>query len=370
MNRKESIRMSLDRLNRIKGCLYGGAIGDALGYPVEFLQEGNIFRQYGDEGIHSFVYDTNGKSLVSDDTQMTLFTANGLLIDSDVDTIERIMAMYLSWYYTQKLSFDQVQKLKKERTDLSYQSWLLDITDLFDQRAPGITCLSALEDIKEGKQPYNHSKGCGGIMRVAPIALFSDAFSIESLDLLAAKASELTHLHSLGTMPSAVLVHILHRIVFSEKEMSLKEIILEARDTIQEMYKEDPNIQTLTDLINQAVLLSENTEKDLDNIHQLGEGWVAEETLAIALYCSLRYEHDFSKGVIVSVNHKGDSDSTGAVTGNILGALTGYQAIDPKWKKNLELSETILEIAEDLYKGKQEDMAWNQKYKYGNHVNE
>ena len=70
-------------------------------------------------------------------------------------------------------------------------------------------------------------------MRVAPIALFSDAFSIESLDLLAAKASELTHLHSLGTMPSAVLVHILHRIVFSEKEMSLKEIILEARDTIQ-----------------------------------------------------------------------------------------------------------------------------------------
>ena len=113
MNRKESIRMSLDRLNRIKGCLYGGAIGDALGYPVEFLQEGNIFRQYGDEEIHSFVYDTNGKSLVSDDTQMTLFTANGLLIDSDVDTIERIMAMYLSWYYTQKLSFDQVQKLKK-----------------------------------------------------------------------------------------------------------------------------------------------------------------------------------------------------------------------------------------------------------------
>ena len=205
---------------------------------------------------------------------------------------------------------------------------------------------------------------------MAPIALFSDAFSIESLDLLAAKASELTHLHSLGTMPSAVLVHILHWIVFSEKEMSLKEIILEARDTIQEMYKEDPNIQTLTDLINQAVLLSENTEKDLDNIHQLGEGWVAEETLAIALYCSLRYEHDFSKGVIVSVNHKGDSDSTGAVTGNILGALTGYQAIDPKWKKNLELSETILEIAEDLYKGKQEDMAWNQKYKYGNHVNE
>ena len=78
---------------------------------------------------------------------------------------------------------------------------------------------------------------------------------------------------------------------------------------------------------------------DLDNIHQLGEGWVAEETLGISLYCALRHQDNFSAGVIAAVNHSGDSDSTGAVTGNILGALLGYDSIDDQWKKGLDLEQ-------------------------------
>ena len=72
---------------------------------------------------------------------------------------------------------------------------------------------------------------------------------------------------------------------------------------------------------NRAVDLAENSaESDLDNIHKLGKGWVAEEMLDISFHCALRYQDDFSAGVIASVNHKGDSDSAGVVTGNILGA--------------------------------------------------
>ena len=95
-------------------------------------------------------------------------------------------------------------------------------------------------------------------------------------------------------------------------------------------------------------MLSENNKKDLDNIKMLGEGWVAEETLAIAIYCSLRYENDFSKGIIAAVNHGGDSDSTGAVTGNILGGLIGFDVLEEKWKKKLECSDVLLEIADSL----------------------
>lgn len=97
--------------------------------------------------------------------------------------------------------------------------------------------------------------------------------------------------------------------------------------------------------------MSENDASDLNNIHQIGEGWGGEETLGIALYCSLKYQNDFSKGVITAVNHKGDSDSTGAVTGNILGALLGYAAIEDKWKKDIELSDVIWEMADDLCHG-------------------
>lgn len=92
-------------------------------------------------------------------------------------------------------------------------------------------------------------------------------------------------------------------------------------------------------------------DTDRSNIRQLGGGWVAEETLAIAIYCALRYEHDFSAGIIAAVNHDGDSDSTGAVTGNILGAINGYDSIEAKWKNNLELMDVLLEMSDDLCHG-------------------
>ncbi|MCR4876955.1 MAG: ADP-ribosylglycohydrolase family protein, partial [Clostridiales bacterium] len=223
--------------------------------------------------------------------------------------------------------------------------------------------------IKAGR---NNSKGCGGIMRVAPIACTSFFRDIRELDLEGAQLAAITHGHSLGYMPAAVLVHVINRIVFPPegKTMSLKEIVLEARDTADEIFEGDPHLQELTDLIDRAVTLSEDDSlSDLICIHRLGEGWVAEETLAISLYCALKYQDSFSAGVIASVNHRGDSDSTGAVTGNILGALLGYEAIEDQWKQDLELSDVILEIADDLcygclmseYSG-YDDPEWFSKY--------
>ena len=170
-------------------------------------------------------------------------------------------------------------------------------------------------------------------------------------------------------MPAAVICHIISTILKSYPQKSLKEIVLEARDTVAKLFAGDANLSTLTNIINQAVLLSENDVNDLENIHTLGEGWVAEETMAIAIYCALKYQNDFSKAIITAVNHKGDSDSTGAVTGYILGTIVGYDAIEEKWKKNLELHDVILEMADDLCHGclmeefsRYEDPAWVSKY--------
>ena len=105
----------------------------------------------------------------------------------------------------------------------------------------------------------------------------------------------------------------------------------------------------LARLVEKAIDLANKDMNDVDAIHQLGGGWVAEETLAIAIYCSLKYQNDFDQALIASVNHSGDSDSTGSVTGNILGAYLGFEAIPAKYIDHLEIKNIILEIADDLY---------------------
>lgn len=377
--KKEEQRKYLDK---IKGSLVGGACGDALGFAVEFLLEEEIRKRYGKQGITAYQL-TDGVAQISDDTQMTLFTANAILYGETrlamrgIGGDPKLYAPngYLDWYATQTMSFEEEQA-KNYRAHRSI-SWLLDVPQLYARRAPGNTCLSALDDLllngfREDyiRTPVNQSKGCGGLMRIAPLGLHYKSLGIHTLDKLGAELSAITHGHSLGYMPSAVLTHILNRIVYpKDATLSLKEICIEARDTVAEIFREDKHIAELTRLIDLAVALSENDADDSENIRMLGGGWVAEETLAIALYCSLKYADDFSKGIIAAVNHSGDSDSTGAVTGNILGAWLGAHSIDAKWTKDLELYDILCEMAEDLCYGchiseygDYYDEAWERKY--------
>lgn len=364
---REAKRKQEPYLDKIKGSLIGGAVGDALGYAVEFLQDYQIFNKYGEQGITE--YDlVNGVAQISDDTQMTLFTANAVLFaDTRIamrgiggDPMMYAPLCYLDWYATQSLSYEEGHTMRRYNGK-GGMSWLLDVPELYARRAPGNTCLSALSALLNGnsrndyiKEPMNNSKGCGGIMRIAPLGLHYHIKleNIANLDMTGAKMSAITHGHSLGYMPSAVLTHILNRIVYPNNDrLSLCEIILEACDTVKNLFKDDVHVDELITIIYKAIDLSKNESDDLENIKQLGEGWVAEETLAIAIYCSLKYQNDFSKGIIAAVNHSGDSDSTGAVTGNILGALVGYSNIEDKWKNNLEIRDVIAEMSEDLCYG-------------------
>lgn len=88
-------------------------------------------------------------------------------------------------------------------------------------------------------------------------------------------------------------------------------------------------------------------------ISKLGDGWVGEEALAISVYCTLKYKKDFKRALITAVNHNGDSDSTGAITGNILGAYLGIDAIPKEWARKVELKDEIIEVSDDLLSGYQ-----------------
>lgn len=338
-------------LNKFKGCLIGGAVGDALGYAVEFLPASSIFQKYGETGITEYELQ-HGIAEISDDTQMTLFTATGLLVGTTRGMTRGIMGDYAECYIA--YSYRDWYRTQTEKYPLPeefHYSWLVNVPEMFSRRAPGNTCLAALEEGGNGRidEPINQSKGCGGVMRVAPIGIyFADkGYPEEEIDAIGARAAALTHGHELGYIPAAMLVHILQRI--TNHGESIFEAVRNALVAIPALFPKAKHMQELIDLVQKAVHLSEEQLDDLDAIRQLGEGWVAEETLAIAVYCALKYADDFEKGIIAAVNHDGDSDSTGAVAGNILGTALGFDAIPQKYVDKLELKDVILEVAEDLH---------------------
>jgi ADP-ribosyl-[dinitrogen reductase] hydrolase len=73
---------------------------------------------------------------------------------------------------------------------------------------------------------------------------------------------------------------------------------------------------------------------------RLGGGWVGEEALAIAVTCAIGAP-DFHDGVLAAVNHAGDSDSTGTIAGNLLGAIGGTRQLPPGWLSAIELGDVI-----------------------------
>lgn len=363
-------------IDRIQGSLVGGAIGDAFGYPVEFLSLDNIFAKYGSSGITSYTLDPDsGKALISDDTQMTLFTATGILVADTMQNMKRTCAKPYSCVFSSYLNWMETQDIK---TSAPLRiSWLMDVKELYARRAPGNTCISALigrthkSDFGSVDNLINNSKGCGGVMRVAPVGLFYYPADIKTVNEYAAEIAAITHSHPLGYIPAAMLAHIVNRLVYGgcSNGEGLLSAVEESIATVSEMYNNTAFTAVLVSLINKAIRLASNAKSDAENIKELGEGWVAEEALAIAVYCSMKYQDDFTKAMIAAVNHDGDSDSTGAITGNILGAMIGYSAIPECWKKDLEIIDVILEVATDLCYGcritefgDSDDPAWVSKY--------
>ncbi len=343
--------------DRIRGSLIGGAIGDALGYPVEFIDSFNgIQARYGEKGITRMDIRWTevdvasiGKAVVSDDTQMTLFTANGLLNakKQNIPMTYGICRAYVEWYLT------QIGKKSSKFSDC----WIANIPELNVCRAPGITCMSSLEAIYRGREPMNSSKGCGGVMRIAPIPLYAavqERMSVEEADHLAGDVAEITHQHPLGYISAALMSHVIYRLALDIEptQESMKHYIMEGVAEMRKQYKTCNNdVEYMAELAERAIYLLDNNKTDLENVGDLGEGWTGEEALAIALYCALKHFDSFEQALIAAVNHGGDSDSTGAITGNILGAAVGYEAIPQFFKDDLEMHDLILHMADDLYRG-------------------
>jgi ADP-ribosylglycohydrolase len=337
-----------------RGCLIGGAIGDALGWPVEFKKHDQIVQQYGPNGIQDLQISTTGKAEITDDTQMTLFTAEGILRAETrgsrrgiCDPSAVVYHAYQRWMLTQ--GYPRI-----DANEWTYDGWLLGVKELHARRAPGNSCLSALSSGKYGtiEKPINNSKGCGGVMRVAPIGLFSRK---DSAFEMAADIAALTHGHPSGYLSAGALADFIASIMDGENiETAVEKTILKLKT--QEQHEE------CTRSLIKAIDLVKSDLPDIEAISELGEGWVGEEALAISVYCALMYQDDFKNAIVAAVNHSGDSDSTGAITGNILGAYLGLSQIPEDWVKNIEMSDIIVQVADDLLTGHQNTEEWWERY--------
>lgn len=328
---------------KILGCLYGGAAGDALGYAVEFMSLDEIRGKYGPGGIRYYEL-VDGEALFSDDTQMLLFTLEGICMweeirksNPGVKLRNCLYSAYHDWIFTQENPGS-----RKEQHKVHTKLYLNP--KMHCRRGPGFTCIRALRSNKKGSllTPCNDSKGNGGVMRVAPVgfSLPRSSWALKDVILMGAESAALTHGHPLGYISSGLMVALINECVYGSSA-SLKQAILLSVDATAEVFGSYPDTAELRRLIHAAIALSETQTDDVEAIAQLGHSACAESTMAIAVYCALKYSESFDDAIIAAVNFNGDSDTVAAVAGNILGAWHGIGFIDEKWISPLHLEDYL-----------------------------
>ena len=362
----------MDKRDRIRGAMIGCAAGDALGYPVEVLSEAAIVERYGLRGITDYDLDENGTARITADTQLMLLSANGILFAHTRGALRGIMApvytyfdaFYLDWYRLQTT----------ERASRSRVGWINAYPALSAKRAPSPTSMRVFSSDKFGSmdEPVNDSKGSGCLLRAVPIGLSYSDDPAYILDL-AANTAALTHGNEVAWVASGVLALIISLII--HQELSITEAVNKTLKALEESF---PNSRTvvyeLSRTIRSAVSLASSASSDLDAIHALGKGWVADEALAIGLLCALRHENDIAGAMTFAANHGGDSNNTAAIAGTLVGARIGFNAIPDRFVDRLELVDVILELADDvttdcpMYDWGPSNPVWEHKYIYNDYA--
>ncbi|WP_449373347.1 ADP-ribosylglycohydrolase family protein [Arthrobacter psychrolactophilus] len=345
-----------DFATRVQGTLMGGALGDAFGYLVEFDSLAEIAAKYG-PALLLDLSQAHGTAHFSDDTQMTLYTLDGLLdvlewanngVSADINACQWLA--YLRWLKTQGIEAAEHAPAQSAR-------WIDAQSVLHHQRHPGNACVSGLATGDMGTifRPVNlDSKGCGTVMRSAPYGLLPN-IDAETIYKISSEGASLTHGHPAARQSSAAFSWLIHALVMGG--LNLREAATSARDRAVAEPKADAELLARLEA---ALTLSAH---DAGHLHgdsltdALGLGWVAEEALAVALYSVLATEAaavspvaNFLAAIRLATNHSGDSDSTASIAGNILGAFYGEAALPPSWLTMAEAPILIRHLGAEFIK--------------------
>ncbi|GAB4509546.1 MAG: ADP-ribosylglycohydrolase family protein [Anaerolineae bacterium] len=289
--------------------LFGLALGDAIGWPVEFTELTQIKTIHGPMGIQ----EPPDPALYTDDTQMTTALTEGLLdagLNAPLDTqMAAVGKRFIEW------------------------------RDTAPSRAPGNTCLAGVARIESGmtwrEAGIATSKGCGSAMRVATIGYFYRNDEARLYEVARASGM-LTHGH-----PAAVAASI--------AAAYLVKLALTGAHTHQYIAKTLAFCDGISDEFDAAMLRIGHVLGWVDEeaaMRHIGEGWVGDEAVALALYCVLRYDDDYVACMRRAANSNGDSDSIACIAGGIMGARLGSLAgLPAEWVARCENHDYLMDLA-------------------------
>lgn len=301
--------------------------------------------QFGGDGPDRLGSSYGRPGGFTDDTQMTLFTAEGLL-RADTRMRERgvcdetgvVLHAYLRWLHTQHEPVPPVHGFDPASF---LDGWLVHEPEMQGRRAPGNSCLAALRSGAIGTvdAPINNSKGCGAVMRMAPVGLLADDPRTAFQRGVALGA--LTHGHPSGYLPAGAFAATICSLVLGD---TMRNAFAVALSILREWSGHDETTSMLGDATSRAG----DGPPDPRELERYGEGgWWGSDALAIAARVALACD-DPKEAIRRAVNHTGDSDSTGSLVGNLIGARLGEEALPTEWVERLEGAPIITTIADDL----------------------
>jgi ADP-ribosylglycohydrolase len=340
--------------DRIRGCLLAGALGDALGYQIEFDKIDEIAQACGGFAVPEQL-GYRRKPLISDDTQMTLFVAEGLIeargaaAAGAVHPVRVIARAFDRFFVTQCRHGLPGGGRKPWTPDPARDGGLVAEPRMHAARAPGGTVMGALDERHQrgpswtGQRAANDSKGCGAVMRAAPCGVVAatrdDAFA------LGCDQGAITHAHPGGILPGGALAAMVWDLVRGVPMAA-------AFDAALELLAVERDHADTSGLLRRARELAVAGPPPWHALEDLGGGWTGDEALAIAVACAATIEGDDAAAVRAALwraaMHSGDSDSTASIAGNLIGATLGARALPEDWLAELELRDVIERLAGEL----------------------
>ena len=305
-----------DRADRARATLLALACGDALGAPLEFLDDARV--------------RTQPLSLThwTDDTHMSLYLGEAILAYGPAPDAAAFQP-------------DRFGQLVGE----AFVRWLHD--PLTPRTAPGRTCLKGVRNFERGcdwkTSGIASSDGCGAVMRVAPLAI---AWRGATLRTAASVSARITHAHPNALEAAIAGAWLIGQILDGASWDST--LVEAAIQQLEGSWALEGG--SVADSLREAVAWAARGEDwlDEDGMPPGDGGWRSGSALGLAVAAALRWPDDLARAVEQSARIQGDSDSVACLTGALLGAWLGTEAIPRAWWEVLPQREELVALADRL----------------------